>query len=173
MVSTPPLITVAVAVPTRLEVVLSKVAGPPTLKTPPELTVVLVIEVPSKAVPPLKITVPVAVPEKLWPETVSEPTNMVPPALTIVLFAIPPSNRMPPELICAPDTTPPSNSTPPLRVGFIDEAVPKMANTTSVPPLRMTSLVSVPVTDRVWPLLTVEVVMEPLETPLPKKWKSP
>jgi hypothetical protein len=123
MVSTPPpLITVALALPTRLEVVAPKVTWPPTSKTPPELTVVLVIEKPSRAVPPLKITVPLALPEKLKPEMEAVPTSMVPPALTIVLFAISPSNRTPPELICAPDTTPPSNSTPPLRVGFIEDA---------------------------------------------------
>jgi hypothetical protein len=42
-------------------------------------------------------------------------------------------------------------------------AVAKGAKTISLPPLRMTSPESVPVTDKVWPLLTV--VMEP-----PPKW---
>ena len=55
----------------------------------------------------------------------------------------------------------------------MEEAVPKMANTISVPPLRMTSLVSVDDTDTVWPLLTMTVAMEPLETALLKNQKSP
>jgi hypothetical protein len=151
-VSEPPLSTVVpLAVPTRLEPLQPlplKVAEPPTKSWPPELTVVLVIENPSNAVPPLRIVVPVAVPEKCkMPEMVAVPTNMMPPALTIVLFAVSPSNRTPPELIIAPLTNPPSNSTPPLKVGSIELAVPPNSKTCSVPPLMM-SPKSVPAADK-------------------------